>query len=129
MLTRANKVAIIVLFLALVFFFYLSGCSQESSAIRQVTVEKAKVTEVETFNKQPNQDSNEDDRFLAEQILGSKGNKTVRYKIKASGYVDKKKYLQKHPEDGLTISSSNSDGRSDVRVYSDNPIPDPEFFQ
>lgn len=124
----AFKLALVVLVLSLITAYFI-GCSQNESEIRQVTIEKASVETVVWFNKEPVQDPNEDDRYHAEQILGPKGFINKKYKYTASGYVDDKKYLKKHPDDGLMISSSNSDARVDVRVYSDNPNPDPEFFK
>lgn len=128
MFKNTFKLAIIVLALTFISLNFI-GCSEDAAAIRELTIEKASVESVMWFNKQPIEDPNDDDRYQAEQILKSKGTISKKYKLSASGSIDSEKYLKKHPADAVTISSSNSDGRVDVRVYSDNPTPDSEFFQ
>lgn len=105
------------------------GCTQETKKIQNTTYEKATVQSVIYFNKPPIEDPNNFDRFHAEQILGPKGEIKKNFKILGEGPINTKEYLKKHPDDGLMISSSILDARVDVRVYSDNPIPDPEFFE
>jgi hypothetical protein len=122
----------LVIFAIMAIFFSLqvfSGCTQESSKIEEITNPKASVKDVELFDKKPCEDQNKHDQFIAQEKLGKKNNRIMKYKILASGYVNDKEYLKKHPEDGLIISSSNSSGRSDVRVYTNNPVPDPQFFK
>lgn len=128
---KVFRVAMIVLFLSLIVCYILtySGCSQNNAKTQNDTYGKPKVTDVHWFNTQPDLDPNEHDRYIAQQVLGPKKDVKKKYKISASGWVDKKKYLAKHPDDALTISSSNSLGISNVCVYTDINAPDPEFFE
>lgn len=119
-------VILVILFLT---SLLVCGCTQETKEIQNTTYGKATVQSVIIFNKPPIEDPNDNDRFFAEKILGPKGEIKKNYKILGEGPIDTKEYLKKHPEDGLMISSSILDARVDVTVYSDNPIPDPEFFE
>lgn len=120
--------SVFVFFTAL-FLFKSCGCTQESIKIQDIIMPKASVENIEVFEKKPINDPDKDDRYLASKILGEKAYIKKNYKYYGSRYVDSQHYLEKHPDDGLIIRSSNSDGVIKFIVYTDSPTPDHEFFK
>jgi len=118
------------IFSAIFICFYYAACTRPSSEVDNLLSSKPQVTVI-PFGKTPANDPNFYHRCLATKILpDDKINKIYDYKYIVIGHFPTDRYLLKHKEekDGVCKSEIKSDDFVVYIVYSNSPIPDPEFL-
>lgn len=86
------------------------------------------LVEIEVFNQRPV------DLLGRPTIFPDKENNNYAFLIRgmvgSTNFDEKAKdYLQKHPQDAVLVSYTGADAEKSFLVFTDNVVPDPEYFR